>query len=72
VLIDRDHIVQVLRQRGDEDHARDAEQSLPAQVDPAEHADALERLGLNPQNLLDDDAAGLADKLDPDDIEPYA
>ena len=48
VPIDRDHIVQVLRQRGDEDHARDAEQSLPAQVDPAEHADALERLGLNP------------------------
>ena len=70
--IDRDHIVQVLRQRGDEDHARDAEQSLPEQVDPAEHADALERLGLNPQNLLDDDAAGLEDKLDPDDIEPYA
>jgi hypothetical protein len=72
VPIDRDHIVQVLRQRGDEDHAREAEQSLPAQVDPTEHAEALERLGVNPQNLLDDDAARLADKLDPDDIEPYA
>ena len=70
--IDRDHIVQVLRQRGEEDRAREAEQSLPAQVDPGEHADALERLGLNPQNLLDDDAAALEDKLDPDDIEPYA
>ena len=46
--IDRDHIVQVLRQRGDEDHARDAEQSLPAQVDPAEHAEALERAGAQP------------------------
>jgi hypothetical protein len=72
VPIDRDHIVQVLRQRGDEEHAREAEQSLPPQVDPAEHADALERLGVNPQNLLDDDPADLEDKLDPDDIVPYA
>jgi hypothetical protein len=72
VPIDRDHIVQVLRQRGDEERARDAEQSLPPQVEPDEHAEVLERLGLNPQNLLDDDAAGLEEKLDPDDLTPYA
>ena len=71
-MIDRNHIVQVLRERGDEDHAPEAERILPAQVDPAEHADALQRLGVNPQNLLDDDVARLADKLDPDDLTPYA
>ena len=72
MTIDRNHIVQLLRQRGDEDQAREAERQLPVQVDPAAHADALEQLGLNPQNLLDDDAADLEDKLDPDDIVPYA
>ena len=72
MTIDRNHIVQLLRQRGDEDQAREAERQLPVQVDPAAHADALEQLGLNPQNLLDDDAAYLEHKLDPDDIVPYA
>ena len=47
---------------------REAERQLPVQVDPAAHADALEQLGLNPQNLLDDDAADLEDKLDPDGL----
>jgi len=45
---------------------------LPAQVDPHEHAEVLLRLGINPQNVLDDDVARLADKLDPDDLTPYA
>jgi hypothetical protein len=72
VVIDRNHIVQVLRERGDETHASEAERILPAQVDPHEHAEVLLRLGVNPQNLLDDDVARLADKLDPDDLTPYA
>ena len=66
--IDRDHIVQVLRQRGDEDHARDAEQQPARTGGPGRARRRARALGLNPQNLLDDDAAGLEDKLDPDDI----
>jgi len=50
--IDKQTIVSLLRERGDDAKATRAEQELPDKVDDAEHSDMLERLGVRPQELL--------------------
>jgi len=50
--IDKQTIVDQLRQRGDQDKADQAEQQLPDQVDHEQHAGVLENLGINPKELL--------------------
>jgi hypothetical protein len=52
VQIPKDQILQLLRDQGDNDKAGQAEQQLPDQVDTDQHADLLDRLGINPQDLL--------------------
>lgn len=50
--IDKQQIVSMLRGRGDDEKAQQAEQDLPGQVDPERDRGMLERLGIDPQELL--------------------
>ena len=60
--IDKAQILELLRSRGDQDKASQAEGQLPDQVDTDQHADLLGRLGINPADLLGG-GGGLKDKL---------
>jgi hypothetical protein len=57
--IPKDKIIEMLRERGADDKVQQAEQELPDQVDPEQHRDQLEKLGLNPDDLL----GSIGDKL---------
>lgn len=50
--IDKQQIIELLKQRGQQDQAQQADSELPAQVDTDQHADLLQRLGINPSELL--------------------
>jgi len=52
VEIDKQQIIQMLRDQGDHDKAQQAEQQLPDKVDHEQHKDMLEQFGVNPQELL--------------------
>jgi hypothetical protein len=50
--IDKNTIIEFLRQRGDNQRADQADQELPDQVDTDQHAGLLERFGLDPAELV--------------------
>jgi hypothetical protein len=50
--IDKQTILDLLRERGGQDQASQAEQELPDQVDTDQHGDLLQRFGLDPQELI--------------------
>jgi hypothetical protein len=50
--IDKQQVVELLRERGDNDKAEQAKQQLPDQVDTEEHSDLLSQVGVEPQELL--------------------
>jgi hypothetical protein len=50
--IPKEQILELLRSRGDQDKANQAEGELPDQVDTDQHAGLLEKLGINPSDLL--------------------
>jgi len=50
--IPKDKILEVLRERGDHDKAQQAEQELPDRVDHEEHANLLEKHGIDPKDLM--------------------
>ncbi len=50
--IPKELILQLLMQRGQNDHAAQAEQELPGQVDTEQHGDLLSRFGLNAGDLM--------------------
>jgi hypothetical protein len=50
--IPKDKIVAMLKERGEDDKAAQAEQELPDQVDHEEHADLLQKHGLDPKDVL--------------------
>jgi hypothetical protein len=52
VQIDKSMILDLLRERGQQDQASQAEQELPDQVDTDQDSGLLQRFGLNPQELL--------------------
>jgi hypothetical protein len=52
VQIDKNTILGLLRERGQQDQANQAEQELPDQVDTDRDAGLLQRFGLDPQELL--------------------
>jgi hypothetical protein len=60
--IPKEQILEFLRSRGEHDKAGQAGNELPDQVDTDKHADLLERLGINPQDLLGQ-LGGLGGKL---------
>jgi hypothetical protein len=45
-------ILDLLPERGDQQRADQADQELPDQVDTDQHADLLERFGLDPKEVL--------------------
>jgi hypothetical protein len=49
---DKSQILDLLRSQGDQDKADQADRELPDQVDTDQHAGILERLGLNPADLV--------------------
>jgi len=57
--IDKSQIVELLKSRGDDAKAAQAETELPAKVDPEAHADLLAKLDIDPQALLKDLPGGL-------------
>lgn len=50
--IPKDQILKLLRDRGDADKADQADQELPDKVDTDQHADQLQKLGIDPKDLL--------------------
>jgi hypothetical protein len=50
--IDKNTIIEYLRQRGDDGSADRADQELPEQVDTDRDAGLLERFGLDPAELM--------------------
>ena len=50
--IPKEKILELLRSRGQDDKAAEAEAELPDQVDPDQHGGLLARLGINPTDLL--------------------
>jgi hypothetical protein len=49
---DKSQILDLLRSQGDQDKADQADRELPDKVDTDQHAGILERLGLNPADLI--------------------
>ncbi|MGN6524479.1 MAG: hypothetical protein ACTHMZ_14950 [Actinomycetes bacterium] len=50
--IDKDQILDLLRSRGDNEKAQQAQKELPDKVDPEQHKNLLEQLGISPQDLI--------------------
>ncbi len=50
--IDKQTVLDVLRERGEDEKAAQAEQELPDEVDTEQHAGLLERFGVNPSDLI--------------------
>lgn len=61
--IDKSQILELLRNKGENDKAAQAEAELPDQVDTEQHAGLLSQLGINPAELLGKLPGGLGDKL---------
>ena len=60
--IPKDKILELLRSRGDHDKAQQADKELPDQVDTDRDSGLLQRLGIDPQDLLGG-LGGMGDKL---------
>lgn len=61
--IDKEQIVALLRERGDDAKADQAQQELPTQIDTEEDAGLLSKLGIDPADLLGGLGGGLGGKL---------
>ena len=60
--IPKEKILDLLRQRGDNDKAEQADRELPDRVDPERDKGILDQLGIDPQDLLGN-LGGLGDRL---------
>ena len=60
--IPKEQILDFLKQRGDGDKAEQANRELPDQVDPERDKGILDKLGIDPQDLLGN-LGGLGGKL---------
>jgi hypothetical protein len=50
--IPKDKVLDLLREQGKDDQVDQAQQELPDQVDPEQHAGLLQKFGLDPQDLI--------------------
>jgi hypothetical protein len=50
--IDRQHVVELLREKGHDERVQHAIDSLPQKIDHEKHAQQLEKLGVDPGELL--------------------
>ena len=60
--IPKEQIIELLRSRGEDDKASQAEGELPEQVDTEKHADLLQKLGIDPGDLAGS-LGGIGNKL---------
>jgi hypothetical protein len=56
--IPKDKILELLREKGQDDKAGQAEQELPDKVDPERDSGLLAKFGIDPQELLSKFAGG--------------
>ena len=61
--IPKDKILELLRERGEDDKAQQADSELPGQVDTEKHGDLLQKYGIDVQELAGKVPGGLGDKL---------
>lgn len=59
--IDKAQIIELLKSRGEQGKAEQADSQLPDKVDPEKHSDLLSQLGIDPQDLLGKLPGGLGD-----------
>lgn len=61
--INKDTIINFLKDQGQHDKAQQASDQLPDQVDPEQHADPLSKIGVDPKALLGKLPGGLGGLL---------
>jgi hypothetical protein len=61
--IPKDKIIELIRERVGGDKADQAAAELPDRVDPEQHADLLQKFGIDPQELLGGGLGDVAGKL---------
>jgi hypothetical protein len=61
--IDKSQILELLKSRGEDDKAAQADSELPDQVDTEKDGGLLANLGVNPADLLGGSGSGVGDKL---------
>jgi hypothetical protein len=61
--IDKSQIIELLKKRGDQDKAAQAESDLPDKVDPDRDSGLLSKLGIDPKDLLGGLPGGLGKSL---------
>jgi len=62
--IPKEQVLELLRSRGQDDKAAQAEGELPDQVDTEQHAGLLEKFGIDPQDLIGQlGGGGIGEKL---------
>ena len=57
--IDKEQVLQLLRDKGQHEQADQAQRELPEQVDTDQHADLLSRFNVDPHDLLNKIGGGL-------------
>jgi F420-dependent methylenetetrahydromethanopterin dehydrogenase len=50
--IDREHVIQLLREKGKDEEVQHAIDQLPEKVDHEKHAQELQKLGIDPGELV--------------------
>ncbi len=50
--IDKKQVVDMIKNRGDDKQAKQAQTELPEQIDPEKDAGMLEKFGVNPKDLM--------------------
>ena len=61
--IDKQQIIEMLKNRGDHDKATQAQSDLPDTVDTDQDSGLLSKFGINPADLLGGSGGGIGDKL---------
>jgi hypothetical protein len=61
--IPKNKILELLRDRGQDEKADQADRELPDQVDTEQHADLLSKFGVDPEELASKLPGGVGDKL---------
>lgn len=61
--IPKEKVLELIRERVGGDKADQASNELPDQVDPEQHADLLQKFGINPQDLLGGGLGDIGGKL---------
>ena len=58
MLLDKQTVLEMISQQGNPQLVEQAEQHLPEQIDHEQHAELLQRFGLDPQRVLDQFGGG--------------